>query len=229
MCARQGTFLIDEYDEEFDRRDDVQSDNWEGPLNFPSDFHRALSDCPDELKDEVKRISNFVSRLITQMEWRFRSALNRGDARYEGRITSDLNQFETIEADQIKGLIISPVKSSPGIPGSGENEDFEDAKGKAGQGLYSLCVVPSRPQPPQAKLNTAGEKTADGDGRVRYPKDIYNPIIERCAKEVKRQLGKKATQAEVKRRATVELESHGLKVPRKSIFEQRVKNIFSKK
>jgi hypothetical protein len=220
--ARNGTFTIYEHSDD----DDAWVTSWYGPISDPEQFFDDLSNAvfPDHLNSEINSALAFSGDLMRQMLARRRAAIEKGYASFEARIGSISNNFCLLALDQVRRLTLVPPERD--FEMYREDTKLDDAKGPNQEMFYSLCIVPTPHQSQQAKSNVAKREAAEGDNRVLYPPDIYNPIIEKCVKEVKRKLGKRATQAEVMRRATAVFLDLRLKVPRQTVFENRVRKIF---
>ncbi len=228
MCARTGIFMLEEYSTEDDPDDWNIDERWLGPINEPHAFYQELLNTkpPSHLEKEVQKISSLIHSLTNRMSHSFKRALASSNAAYEARLGDLRNDFQRLELDQLVGLEIKPPDDLDrrDVPGGDENLELSDAIGRSGEVFYSVCVVPIDAR--RCASATAIQEAIQPDDRFRYPPDQYDPVIERIAKEVKRLPGKRASQAEVKRRSSAEFDRLGWPIPKKTAFDERVKKIF---
>jgi hypothetical protein len=204
---------------------------WSGPCGPPKHFFRQLDEPRNVtlLRIEYQNVYDLVHLLYRHMEMRFQLALQEGIAQITACLESPpstsvqipLQQWPYLEVDE-RDLPIDPYLT--------EDLDLDEAVTKNGRRIYCLGVVPVRgalgASAAGTKPDAAGDQTANGDRRIKWPREVYNPVIEACVVAEKKHRGKHATQAGVMRRATEEFQKVGLKVPPKSTLESRVNKIF---
>jgi hypothetical protein len=229
--AIEGTLSVDEWSA--DTEDRLDATEWIGPIGMlrelpPSirTFHDRLLAArpPGHLFEEFKStVVPFATELCASLERRFDRALRDGHAQLEGRFHSLTAPFSRIEPTELRHWHFKDRHYQ-------DHADF-DAGNAGDDRLLSLSVVPSadRPSRPMTAMRTVNKRTSkSGDGRDRHDWTKIEPVIENQVKAVKRQFGKRATMAEVKRRTTAELHKLGFEVPTKTVFDKRIKNFFDK-
>jgi hypothetical protein len=224
--ARSGTFIVYEHNDE---EEFYSPSFWYGPINCPERFVEEISNCefPEHLESELNHVQVMASELTRQMLLRRRAALRRGYAGLEARFSLVSNDFRRLDADQVEHLRIIPAERDFEV--GRDNSKLDDAEGPNHEMFYSFCIVSVPMQRKRAELKVNEHNATNANRNIKYPKEIYNPIIEKCVKDVKRQFGKQATQAEVKRRATLAFKERGLPVITKTVFDERVREIFKLK
>jgi hypothetical protein len=171
----------------------------------------------------------FLNRTAAEMQF----AIEGGRCSVWARPNS-WSDFEMVPPDRWRLYRVRPIKvirtENPLENGRRQvliRPDFVDADCPDGSVLCSIYVAPVRAkQTVKAVDLVPANKAGEGDKRYRYTPARYDPIIERHAKDVKRQFGKEGTQAEVKRRCAADFEARGWVIPKKTTFDNRVKKIF---
>jgi|GEM_PF-4306278 len=211
MCARTGTFTIEEFPMRSTMEFGDADDSWLGPIDMPSRFLSKIATTiqPPHLYEEVQRVARAIGELNEIMLDRLKVAFRDGIATMEARKGSAQSKFDGLEQDELRGLKLDPYEID-NSQGWGESTELPDATSRSGERLYSLCVVSTQcgisPTPVARKPST-------GDKRIIWQPDVYDPIVGPHAKTVMKLPRGLRSKVEAKRRIVHELGEKGLKVP----------------
>jgi hypothetical protein len=219
-----GMFSVSEKGSWGSDSDDFMS-HWSGPLGPPKLFFQSMNEPKNiaRLGIDYQNVHDFVLSLYQAMEQGAASitaCLEMPPAPSIQIPFQQLCYLDLVERDlPFDNYLI-------------EDLQLDEAVKKDGSRVYCLGVLAissAKVSALDARSTAARARTPRGDKRELYPRDLYEPIIRSVVKDVKRQFGVRATQAEVKRRATAKFVLLGLRVPKKTRFEQWVRKIFKAK